>query len=164
LETKEPVSAAPVLTPEPEPEKEVVAVKPVEPPPPVTVDAKPEPREGLFSGLFRSRDREEVPPAPEPVKPQREEEEVFSDTPELAALLRPTPAETKPAEPALTVVEVLPDVEEEENEADTLILDLDKELANTAAGDLVDNQPGDTKDDQKPAASEVEEDDAPRQS
>ncbi|MBI5669672.1 MAG: hypothetical protein HZC41_16840 [Chloroflexi bacterium] len=163
-----PVVPPPVVVPPPEPkrdepvfsslrrEPEVVPEKPV--PPPVE-EPKPEPREGLFGGLFR-RDREDdVKPAPEPTEPAGDEE-MFADTPELAALLRTT----EPVEPSTDapVTIVVTDEDEGDDEADTINLNLDKELADTAADELMDDHPADAKDDDERPASVTS--DEPRQS
>lgn len=144
----------------PEPEAEAGVEKPPPPPAPPAVEPKPEPREGLFSGLFR-RDREdEVKPAPKPAEPAADEE-IFADTPELAALLRtPKPDEPPPVEKPVTVVTT--DEDEVDDEADTINLNLDRELSNTAVDDLVEDRPADEQDDdERPAAVTPDE---PRQS
>lgn len=122
-------------------------VKPVSPPVPV-VETRPEPESketgGLLGGLFR-RDRDEKPEpqpvVPKPVTPKsvQEADDLFSDTPELAALLRsqkPVETELSPIKPVV-VPAVEADEEADDDESKTLILDLDKEIAASATEDLV---------------------------
>lgn len=162
IERREPVSTPLVLERISESEEEALTVRPPAPPEPVVVETKPEPREGLFSGLFRSRDREEPASPAEPAKPHPDDEELFADTPELAALLKSTPEEEKPAEPVPLVVETVSEVEAEADELDTL--HLDKDVADPAADDLAEKLPGDKPNDEEAhMSSDDEEKDEPRQ-
>lgn len=173
LKPEPPLIVPPPVVTEPEPERteigglfgglrreaDRVTEKPAPPSTPPIVE--PGPREGLFGGLFRREREDEVEAAPVSAEPAADDAEFFADTPELAALLRTTKPVEPPAEAPVTVV-MAETAREDDDEPDTINLNLDKELENAAVDDLVEDDPADLKDDdERPAAVSPDE---PRQS
>ncbi len=129
--------------------------------PPVPPPAEPERREtgGLFGGLFRSREPEDVAPAVSPAAKAEDEADMFADTPELAALLRrEKPVESKPVEPPAVVAAGDSPKDDEIGAA----FDLDNELADAATDELVEPAKDEDQKDDHQSAANLPPDDKPQ--
>jgi hypothetical protein len=158
IEPLAPIPPVPAVEPPPE-RKESAGVfggmrRPSEYEETIVVDTETEKSEekesgGLFSGLFRSREREDEVSAPAVVsaKPVEaaDEEDLFSESPELSALLRSSKGSDSP--PAAVVA--APD---SEDEGKTLILDVDKEKTASNTEDQADEPKPEDADERKPGS------------